>query len=390
VKSLAKLYLCALQEQNYIPYEFKITHVKVFSIEEAIYHCYHNWQKVQEDFLSQKFISWVKNTLGLKDIAENLTFISKEDDFYNKFLSFICLNGYLSEKYIKKISKKIKNWQNKHLWERLKEQGDLWHSQNEHSKALSYYYAALEQHKDEFLLNNIGITLMKLSRFKEAVSYFLKAVDINPEFLQFKYNLIEAHILSQNIDTAKNIIYALAMQDPKNPETHYYQGEIFYNQKHYFKAMETYQKAIAIEKKPAYIYRLCDCFLNIRLYDKALETLEGITDKGAVFLKKQAQCYFMSNNIPKAIKAIERAIFFDPKATELWTLLATYYRLDYDNNQAQLAISKALLLSPSNPHALMEQALIKKAQGRIKEYQEGLRYILEKFKMDYRESLQII
>jgi len=69
---------------------------------------------------------------------------------------------------------------------------------------------------------------------------------------------------------------------------------------------------------------------------------------------------------------------------KLWTILASYYRRDYNFSRAAGAVSRALALAPKDANAILEQARIKKADGRIKDYQNNLRQILETLKSDYR------
>jgi len=45
-----------------------------------------------------------------------------------------------------------------------------------------------------------------------------------------------------------------------------------------------------------------------------------------------------------------------------------------------------LTLSPKDPNAILEQARIKKAEGRSKDYQNNLKRILDMFKEEYRQG----
>jgi cytochrome c-type biogenesis protein CcmH/NrfG len=111
------------------------------------------------------------------------------------------------------------------------------------------------------------------------------------------------------------------------------------------------------------------------------------TDQNSEFLKIQARHQSRAGNLPRAIKSLEKALMADNTQSELWIMLATYHRMDYNLTMAQGAISKALSLAPDSPAALLEQARIRKAGGRTKEYQGILQKILAGFKKDYRKAV---
>ena len=90
-----------------------------------------------------------------------------------------------------------------------------------------------------------------------------------------------------------------------------------------------------------------------------------------------------------AIKSIEKANFYDRNNYILWLKLAKYYRQEYNLLKAEGAIYKAYTLAPDNEQVLFEQSLIKKSQGKFKEYQNILSKIVQKASEDYRENLYI-
>ncbi|MCL2456199.1 MAG: hypothetical protein FWD19_01465, partial [Defluviitaleaceae bacterium] len=62
-------------------------------------------------------------------------------------------------------------------------------------------------------------------------------------------------------------------------------------------------------------------------------------------------------------------------------------RQDYSPALAEIAIQKALEISPENNSVRLENARIKKALGRTREYQAALNEILKSFKDEYRKTI---
>lgn len=381
------LYLCANNKISEKPFVFNAHKMYVYTLEEALYYGYHNWQQVYEDLFSEKFIAWVED-FGSKKLAEKLQEYVYLDNFSEKLLGFLGLQEYFSKDELAWLEQQVIAWESRHYWERIKEQGDIWANAGDFEKALGYYRLAHMHQENPNILNNIGICLMKLSRFVDAAEYFEKAYLVDKN-MRFRYNLIEAYIYAQNFDLSNKLIDDILSKNSKDSEAYYMRGEVFFANKRYFEAINMYQNAIELAQLSPYIYRLCDCFVNIRLYDRALDALEKVADRDSRFYAKQAELYAVSNNLPMAIKCIEKAILQDGKSVGLWTTLAQYCRKDYDTARASAAISKALSIAKNDAHALFEYALIRKAQGRMKEYQDMLHTILVKFKDDYRENLKI-
>ena len=385
---MTNLYLTASQSENSTPYTFPMTGIRVYSLEEALYHCLHHWRGVTQDFLCEPFIKWVEGSLGLGKIGNALREISRIESFSMRFMSFLTVVDYLPKQSLVVLQKELSQWERRQVWEKLAEQGDYWAVRGEGERAYSFYARALNYHENAKLLNNAGVALMHVGSYDEAAEHFVKAARLNPASRQLLFNLIEAHILAGAHEDAQNLIEEAMAKYPEHPEIFYFQAEIYFCNKSYFEAIKLYEKAAALDNDPQYTYRMCDCYMKTRLYDKALSAMQAVVVQDAAFLRKQAEYYTIAGNIPMAIKSIEKALVGLPNDVRLWVTLAQYHRMDLDLGKASGAITKALSLSAENPAALLEQARIRKAQGRTKEYQGILNRILTKFKRDYREIIE--
>ena len=382
---MAFLYLAASQKENIEnPYEFPMSGIRVYSLEEALYFCFKHWRQSM-DFLNEQFIHWIESVLGLGQIAAKLRDICRIESFSMRFLAFLSVTDYLPKEELAGLQKELILWEKRQVWEQLKEQGDYWSLRGASERALGFYSKALAEHENLGLLNNCGVALMQMGNYDNAAALFLRALRLEPKNKQMHFNLIEAYIFAEDYESAQSLLEETYAKYPDHPELFYLQGEIYFNKKNYFEAIKLYEKAIKLNYDEEYIYKLCDCFIKIRLYDKALSTIQNVANKDITFLRKQAEYYVIAGNVPMAIKSIEKALTSHSHEAELWIILAQYHRLDYDNAKAGGAITRALALSPENPAALLERARVEKVQGRIKDYQSVLNRILARFKKDYRE-----
>ena len=373
------------------PFVFPMTGIRVYSLEEVLYHCFHEWRR-SVDVLDKPdaLISWIEGELGLGKIAAHLREFALIEDSSRRFLAFLGVTAYLPKSSINALAGDLAKWERRKSWEKLAEQGDYWSARGEGRRAYGLYTKslALMDTPSLALLNNCGVAAMSLENYEEAIAYFMRALRLEAENPQLRFNLIEALIFAGDIDAAQSHIEEIAVATPEHHELYYFQGEVLLRQKSYFDAIRLFEKALDKHYDPEYIYKLCDCYMHIRLYDKALAAIATVREQDVTFLRKQASLYAAANNVPMAVKSIEKAIVFgtDNSDAELWTLLAEYHRLDYDLQKAAAAIGRALGIAPDNTAALLEQARIRKAQGRTKDYQSILQRILTTMKNDYRET----
>lgn len=384
----ANLLLCISQEEILKPYRFKITNINVYSFEEALYHCYYYWKQSTDDFTSDAFILWVGETLKLSFIASKIKDLSLLNVLSRKLAVFLSLTDYFSNEQIETLRREVVAWENRNEWEKLKERGDYLINHDDAEKACYYYKKALDYGENKELLNNLAIAFMKTGNYTKAIGYLNRALKLSPMNYKLMLHIAEAYILNRNFDEASSALKKIQEHYGEQDEIYYFYGEISFAQGNYINAVSYYEKIIANSdmSDPAYIYRLYDVYVKLRFYDKALDVLNKINIKDKYFLKKQADVYVAYNNIPAAIKCIEKALYKNKNSVELWVRLAQYHRLDYDLSKASSAIIKALDLSADNPHANLENARIKKALGKIKDYQVILNRTLTAFKEKYRDN----
>ncbi len=369
-----------------MPYKFKLTGINVYSFEEALFHTYTYWQQSVDDFCSDEFITWVKKELDLAFLATKLKQISENKSITERFVQFLSIIDYFDEIQIVSIKSKLLVWEKELEWQHLKQRGDYLFQNGDPERAVIFYKKALFHTENVQLLNNTAIALMQLSQFEEAVGFLERAFKLEAENITIVLNLAEAAIYSKDFEKALLTLKKAEALEPQNADIQFLHGELNLEAGNIRYSMKCFENAYALKDDAYYVYRIADVHVRLRQYDRALEALENVKTRDSSFYKKQAEVYAVSNNVPAAIKCIERAIFYNRDEPTLWITLAKYHRMDYDLSRAASAIAMAVALAPENEHAALESARIKKAQGNLKEYRDTLNKILKGFKKRHRET----
>ena len=314
--------------------------------------------------------------------------IKRQQSFYQKSIDFLTLNNFYTLEEIENISLELFNWEKRGQVERKKIKGDRLFKENMFEKAIESYKDAIDfDISNPILYNNVGICYIRLKKYDLALIYLKKAINIDPNNIDIIFNIIELLIEKEDFEQAEE--YINNIDESMIYNKYYYLGELYFKQKYYDKSKSSFAKAYLFKKSDNILLKFANCYIKQGLYDKASKCLESIEDNSIDILIDKSDIYEQLNNIPMAIKAIEKANFYDRNNYILWLKLAKYYRQEYNLLKAEGAIYKAYTLAPDNEQVLFEQSLIKKSQGKFKEYQNILSKIVQKASEDYRENLHI-
>jgi len=383
---LSGLLLALNQEPVSHPYIFKTTNLSVYSFEEALYHCYTHWKESADDFTSAEFADWVSGVLGHAHIGDEIKALADVAGFSERFTRFLRLTGYFADEHTANIKAELQIWESALEWERLKERADAFNAKGQAFKAYPLYKRALDFNENAVLLNNLSICLLKLQRFEEAYDYLQRAYEMEPGNIQILTNFTEAAIASHSFNKAVSLLDRLS-KIKKGGSVDYLYGELNLEMGDIRAAASYFEKAAAETNEPQHIYRLCEIYVKLRMYDDALAVLDTVAAGGESkeLLIKQAFVYVAAGNVPAAIKCTEKALMAHKADAQLWVNLAVYHRMDYDLTKASAAIATALNIDPYNERALLESARIKKSLGKTKDYQDVLKNILNSLKKKYRD-----
>ncbi|MCL2287185.1 MAG: tetratricopeptide repeat protein [Firmicutes bacterium] len=379
------LQLCVSQQLNSTPFMFRSTGIRVYSLEEVMYHVFHYWRESMDDFLSDKMITWVSD-LGLSFIVGKIQKIADEKQFATRMLNFIQLIDYFDQCEINELQAELEAWERQCEWQKLKERADYFIQRGEPSKALPFYKRALQLEENAMLLNNIGVMYMQLSAPEDALHYLTRAHAFEPDNFNITLHYIEAAILSGQYESAVNELERIEAVAPNSADIPFFYGLIAQEQEDYPQALAHYEEAIRIDPvKNHYAYKMAEVYKKTRQFEKALRTLSKVPNKDAGYYVKEAEIHAAAGDVPASLRCMRNATDADgAHNANLWAKLAEYYRRDYDWRRAEKAILHALELAPDNDSVRFENARVKKGLGRTREYQADLAEILKDFKERYR------
>ena len=382
-----EILLCLSNEIDINPYKFKFTNCKVYSFEEAVYHVYINWKYCFEDIETDEFINWVKEELCLTNISIKLKKLITKGDFNQKLFQFFSLSEFSKFLDLKKLEIDVLNWEEQFKWQKLKEQGDYLVKNSEFNQAIKCYFEALEYDNNKEVLNNLGIAYMYIQNYKEAKKQFELALNLDEKNLDILFNLIESTIYSNELEKSSELLNILLETDIEKYKIYYLFGELNVKKENLKVAINYYESALNLEEDLICLYHLCDTYIELRNFVKAIDLLKNFKNKEKGIYLKLSEVYIMINDITSAINNIKEAIDIYGIDCELMTNLAIYYRQDYNLNGSMNAIKIAIELSPYDKRANIEFAKIKKNMGSVKDYQEITKGILDRMKNSYLNNI---
>ena len=420
------LQFCISQQLNKAPFIFRSTGIRVYSLEEALYHVFHYWRESVDDFLSPEMIAWASE-LGLSFVVAKMHEIAEEKHFTTRILGFLQLIKYFSPSELGHLQSELEAWERRCEWEKLKERADFFVERGDPFKALPLYKRALqlkkvalplftsqtkfnfledkkaalplsttqkhcnflENEENAALLNNIGVAYMQLSLAKKAAGYLACAYALEPDNISVMLHYIEAAILGKQFETATQVLEKAEPLVPDSADIQFLHGLMAYKQKNYNQALTYYEKATKLDPVASYyVYKMADTYKEMRQYKQALHVLSRVANKDAEYYVKEAEIHAAAGDVPASLRCMRNATSGDgANNANLWAKLAEYYRRDYDWRRAEKAITHALELAPDNDKVWLESTRIKKGLGRTREYQAGLATMLQSFKGRYRADV---
>lgn len=369
------------------PYYFDSTHRKIYSLEELMYHCYYYWKQSIDDFLAGKIEIWIKEELKLPYLASRIEKIKdREHTITTQYAAFLDVIDYFEIDEINSITKEVYSWENMDQWQKLKEKGDIALENEQYTQAVKHYLEAIDINDNVTILNNLGVAYMKQERFDDALMCLQKAHFKEPYNEDIVVNTAQVLMLQGNYETAKAQLKKFDFAS-KGWKAYKLYGEISYIQQDYENALIYFKKAIDLGDDFTSNIRIADIYSVLGEYKGAVNAIEAIRDKdNDQYYYNYARINYKFGKVRDAITQAEQAVEINRKNLDAWILLVKLYKKIKDIPQAERALLKVFELDPDNDEAKLEYATLKKSKGLIKDYQEVLKGMLNKWKQRYREQ----
>jgi len=144
-------------------------------------------------------------------------------------------------------------------------------------------------------------------------------------------------------------------------------GEHYYNNKDAKKALDNFDKAIAIQPNYALPYTYKGfIFLSTKNYDKALPSYTKaieLSPNNADFYNQRGRCYYETNEWAKAIEDYKQAITLNPNAYKAYNNRAIIYHRNQEYEKALADYDAALKINPNYPSATQNRATLLNEMG---------------------------
>lgn len=362
---------------------YKIKGINIYSIEEALYIFYNNWKEISNEFFEDNFINWVKNQLFDLELYKILLNIKSLESFYEKSILFLKINDFFTKDELDFISNDLIEWEKRDKKERLKVLADRFFYEKSYEKAIKTYKKLLELDLNDYsIYNNLGICYLNIKKFEFAINFFEKSFSLNKKNQNILKNLIQATIF--NLDNIKFQKYIYFIDEYHM--YYYFLAEFQKNLKNYKKSLSYYVKSYLIKRNDDILLKICDNYIIMKNYNKALNVLSLFKEDFFEILIKKSKIYENLKNYKIAIKYLEKANFYDNDNPIIWLKLSKLYRLRGEYLKAEGVLIKAkTLLNENDIQLLFELAMLKKAQGKFQEYQNIIFKISKIHTQNYRK-----
>ncbi len=215
------------EKKNPIPYYFRMSGVKVYSLEELCYHIGTNIYAVNKDTFNEELIYWIDKNIGHKLLVKHLTEAKKADKSVRDLVRILISDiDYFSREEITEILHTLDKIAAQNPLEAKKIEADNYLRFKRLTEALNAYKKAEEmmleensQANREFkgsIWHNMGVTNAKLLNWEHALTCFRQAYEAYAAPESATAILGTLKVLGRE-DEAKNMLGEL-MLSPKDAE----------------------------------------------------------------------------------------------------------------------------------------------------------------------------
>ena len=199
----------------------------------------------------------------------------------------------------------------------------------EPQKAVETAKRALDYVKDDYTVYYIaGTACMALKDFKQATTFFEKAIELNPNHSQLYNNLGTCNVTMGNLDLAYENFFHASKLDPKNAITYFNIGSILQMQNKHDKACEFFEHAYNLDNQDNYLTALALSEVKSGKFEDAInhyKTLATHHPEKPNYQYNLACCYDAVGQYPSAILILAQLVMMNPKSVSMLRKLASIY-----------------------------------------------------------------
>jgi len=248
-------------------------------------------------------------------------------------------------------------------------------------KAIQHYLkASSDGYELCTIYANVGDEYVRLGLYSEAVSYYRRAIDANPDEERAVLNLCDS---LQNLHKEKqgiNFFSQFVESHPYNKAGWFCLGLLYRCEKLYEKAIDAFEFVTTIDNKHYETYmQKAACYYEMQQIPQAItalrEGLDYVEDKASI--NATIGFYYMeTGNYVTAVIYLKEALNIDPHNGDNWMAMASCYAGMDEYYAAMDCIDRAFKETPNEPALLIDAARIyahfNEEEKAIKYFEEGL------------------
>ena len=203
----------------------------------------------------------------------------------------------------------------------------------------------------------MGIFYLENENYKEAISQFRKALDVDPTDPSFHFSLGTAYSLDGQDGPAIDSLKRALHFDPKNSEAHNNLGYIYAKGGRWPEAIAEFKAALAnpdYRRSYSAHLNLAQAYIQLGNIDSAKEEYRRaleVKPDSEVAHAGLGRAYQLSGQTEKAIEEWEKALKINERQTGLYLDLAKAYSNKGDKEKAIAALKKLIESDPRSPLA---------------------------------------
>ena len=196
---MSKIIICSSKTAA-TPFTFLNTKVEIYTYEELCFYIYNNTVLISKSSLSDKLFEWIREELGMEELADKLIGLTNKTAFAQDLLIEILSNGdYYTVEEIKTYAEAWQKYRKLDKLQKAKLKADGYLAYRRYIKAATFYDDILDEineSTDPVFLGNIyhnrGVAAANNMDLEDAKNFFLKAYakNENPESLKSYFYIV--------------------------------------------------------------------------------------------------------------------------------------------------------------------------------------------------------
>ena len=198
---MSKIILCSAKVAE-TPFTFLNTKVEIYTYEELCFYIYNNTMLISKSALSDKLFNWIREELGMEELADKLVGMMNKTTYAQDLLIEILSEGdYYTLEEIKNYAEAWQKYRKLDKLQRAKLKADGYLAYRRYIKAATFYDDILDEideDRDPIFVGNIyhnrAVAASNNMDLEDAKKYFMKAYELN-----------------ENMDSLKSYFYIVAI-----------------------------------------------------------------------------------------------------------------------------------------------------------------------------------